>query len=216
MRGNLRGPARVARGDVERGFAEAEVRVEGTFTTQVQTHCSMETHGVVANWDAGQLDLYASTQAVTGYRRDVAQLLGIPPEQVRVHAEHVGGGFGSKLATGNYAILAAELSRKANRPVRLVLDRAEEHVSTGNRPGARQRLRIGAKSDGTLTAVQLESFGTAGVGTGAGVGRAAGWMYACPNFLSEQSDVFVNAGPGSAVPRAWRAARRLRPGAARR
>ncbi|HET6437954.1 MAG TPA: xanthine dehydrogenase family protein molybdopterin-binding subunit [Anaeromyxobacter sp.] len=197
MRGNQRGPTRVARGDLERGFAEAELVVEGTFATQVQTHCSLETHGVVASWDDGQLEIHASTQAVTGFRRDMAQLLGIPPERIRVRAEYVGGGFGSKLATGGYAVLAAELSRKAERPVRLMLDRAEEQVSTGNRPGARQRLRIGARRDGTLTAVQLESFGSAGVGTGAGVGRAAGWMYACPNFLSEQSDVFVNAGPGS-------------------
>jgi xanthine dehydrogenase YagR molybdenum-binding subunit len=196
--GNQRGPERVARGDVERGFAEAEVTVEGSFTTQVQTHCCMETHGVVAHWDAGHLEIHASTQGVTGFRWDIAQLLGIPPERVRVLTQYVGGGFGSKFGAGSYGVLAAELSRKAKRPVRLMLDRAEEQVSTGNRPSTRQHLRIGARRDGTLTAIQLESFGTAGVGTGAGVRRAAGWMYACPNFTSEQSDVFTNAGPGSA------------------
>jgi xanthine dehydrogenase YagR molybdenum-binding subunit len=196
-RGNVRGPEREARGDVERGFAEAEVIVEGSYTTQVQTHCCLETHGVVAHWDAGHLELHASTQSVTPVRYEMAQLLGIPPERVRVLTQYVGGGFGSKLGAGSHAVLAAELSRKTKSPVRLMLDRAEEHVSTGNRPSTRQRLRIGARRDGTLTAIQLESFGTAGVATGAGVGRAAGWMYACPSFSSEQSDVFTHAGPGS-------------------
>ncbi len=196
--GNRRGPVRVSRGDVEQGFAQAEVVVEGEFSTQVQTHCALETHGVVASWDAGELEVHASTQGVVGFRQDLAQLLGVPPERVRVLADQVGGGFGAKFGAGSYGVLAAELSRKTQRPVRLVLDRAEEQVSTGNRPSTRQKLRIGARRDGTLTAIRLESVGSAGVATGAGVGRAAGWMYACPNFLSEQSDVFVHAGPGCA------------------
>jgi xanthine dehydrogenase YagR molybdenum-binding subunit len=78
------------------------------------------------------------------------------------------------------------------------LDRKQEHISAGNRPNSIQQLKIGAKKDGTLTAMKLVSHGTAGVGLGAGVGHIAQAMYACPNFLSEQYDVFTHAGPGAA------------------
>src|SRR6266542_1283407 len=196
--GNRRGPKKDARGDVGKGFAEAEVVVEGTFTTQVQTHSAMETHGVVASFDAGELTVWASTQGTTGVRDDLAELFGMPKEKVRVVTEYMGGGFGAKFGAGSYGVLAAQLSKKAGRPVRLVLDRVEEHTSVGNRPGTRQRLRIGAKKDGTLTAVELVSYGTAGIATGAGVGFPAERMYACPNFSGEQFDVFMNAGPGCA------------------
>jgi xanthine dehydrogenase YagR molybdenum-binding subunit len=158
----------------------------------------METHGVVASYDQGELTVWASTQGTTGVRDDLAELMGMPKEKVRVLTEHMGGGFGAKFGAGSHGVLAAQLSRKTGRPVRLMLDRAEEHTSVGNRPGTRQTLRIGARKDGTLTAIQLVSHGTAGVATGAGVGFPAERMYACPSFSGEQYDVFVNAGPGCA------------------
>jgi len=196
--GNVRGPALVKRGDVSRGFEEAEVIVEGTFTTQTQVHSAAETHGVVAHLDDGFLTVYASTQGTAGVRDDLAVLFGLPKERVRVVTEYVGGGFGAKFGAGSYGVLATELSKKTGSPVRLVLDRTEEQISTGNRPGTRQRLKIGARRDGTLTAIELESFGTAGIGTGAGVGFGAERMYVCPNFSGAQSDVFIHAGPGAA------------------
>lgn len=198
QQGNLRGPVRTARGDLAAGFAEADVVVEATFTTQVQTHCAMETHGVVADWQPEGLVVYASTQGVAGVRDDLADYFGLARDKVRVVTEHVGGGFGAKFGPGHYGLLAAALSRKAGRPVRLVLDRREEHTSVGNRPSSRQALKIGARRDGALTAISLEAVGTAGVGTGAGVGFAAERMYACPAFAGSQADVFVNAGPGAA------------------
>src|SRR5260370_23167621 len=76
--------------------------------------------------------------------------------------------------------------------------RKDEHLSTGNRPNSRQHLKIGASKDGHLTAIHLVSFGTAGVGTGAGSGRPVSNMYECPNVVTEESDVFTNAGPASA------------------
>jgi xanthine dehydrogenase YagR molybdenum-binding subunit len=196
--GNRRGPARSERGDVARGFAEAEVVVEETFETQVQTHSALETHGLVAQWTEGGLVVWASTQGTAGVRDDLAEVFGLPREKVRVVTEFMGGGFGAKFGAGSTGILAAHLARKTGRPVRLVLDRREEHTSAGNRPATRQTLRIGARRDGTLTAVSLESIGTAGVGTGAGVGFVAERMYACPSFQGAQSDVFVHAGPGTA------------------
>ncbi len=195
--GNRRGPVVTARGDVAKGFSEAEVIVEATYRTQVQTHSPMETHAVVAHWDDGFLTLYDSTQATAVVRDDAADVLGLDPERVRVLAQHVGGGFGSKLWLRSHQVLAAHLSRKSGRPVRLALDRAEEHQSVGNRPSSRQRIKIGARRDGTLTALELDAVGSAGVGIGAGVSFVAERMYACPNFKGAQADVFTNAGPGA-------------------
>lgn len=196
--GNVRGPAKPGlRGDVDRGFAEAAVVVEGEFRTQVQTHCCLETHAIVADWRADGLTVYMSTQFTAGIREELAEAFSLPLSRVRVIVEAVGGGFGSKSSAGNYARAAVALSRQAGVPVRLALDRREEHLDSGNRPATYQRLRLGARRDGTLTAISLYTYGTAGTGLGAGVGNIAQAMYECPNFDIEQYDVFINAGPGS-------------------
>src|SRR5919205_189586 len=183
--GNRRGPKKDGRGDVVKGFAEAEVVVEGTFSTQVQTHSAMETHGVVASFDGDELTVWASTQGTTGVRDDLAEIFGLPKEKVRVLTEFMGGGFGAKFGAGSHGVLAAHLSRKTGRPVRLMLDRVEEHTSVGNRPATRQTLRIGARKDGTLTAIQLVSHGAAGGPPGAGAGVSAQRNCACPDFFRD-------------------------------
>jgi len=202
--GNVRGPARSGphgshgTGDVEKGLAEADVVVEASYRTQVQTHSAMEPHGLVADWGADGLTVYASTQGTSTVRDELAEVLGIPKAKIRVVTEFMGGGFGAKFGAGNYGVLAARLSQKAKAPVRLVLDRREEHESVGNRPSSVARIRIGAKKDGTLTAIHFASYGTAGTGTGAGAGGPAKNLYPCPNVLVEESDVFTNAGPAAA------------------
>jgi len=199
LNGNVRGPSISRRGDVAQGFAKADVVVEGEYRTQVQTHCCLEPHGIVADWRDNGLTVYASTQYTTGVRQELAEQFGLPLNRVRVVVDAMGGGFGSKSSLGNYGRAAVELSRRVRAPVRLVLDRQEEQMDSGNRPGTWQQLRIGAKRDGTLTAIALTSYGTAGVGLGAGVGFNAEALYACPNFTGAQHDVFINAGPGCAM-----------------
>ena len=197
QRGNVRGPNSAgSRGDVREGFAQADVLVEGEYRTQVQTHCCLETHAVVADWRADGLTVYLSTQFTAGVRSELAHAFGIPLSRVRVVVDAMGGGFGSKSGAGNYVRAAVALSRQAGAPVRIVLDRKEEHLDSGNRPATVQKLRIGAKRDGTLTAISLDTYGTAGVDIGAGVGFIAQGMYSCENFAIAQSDVFINAGPG--------------------
>ncbi len=201
---NVWGPAKDPfsagnRGDVLRGLREADVVVEGEFRTQVQTHCCLEPHATVADWRADRLTIYTSTQNVVGVRDEIADAFGLAPGKVRVISEFMGGGFGSKLAAGDYSLIAVELSRKAGAPVSLALDRREEQLAAGNRPGTWQRLRVGARRDGTLTAISLRAYGTAGVETGAGVGNIAQGLYACPNFEMTQYDVMTNAGPGCAM-----------------
>jgi xanthine dehydrogenase YagR molybdenum-binding subunit len=199
LNGNVRGPAVSGRGDVMQGFLGADVLVEAEYRTQVQTHCCLEPHAIVADWRADGLTVYMSTQFTTGVRHELAEEFHLPLNRVRVVVDAMGGGFGSKSSLGNYGRIAVELSRRAQAPVRVVLDRQEEQMDSGNRPGTWQRLRIGAKRDGALTAISLVSFGTAGVGVGAGVGFNAESLYACPNFSGAQHDVFINAGPGCAM-----------------
>jgi xanthine dehydrogenase YagR molybdenum-binding subunit len=199
--GNVRGPAQARRGDVAQGFASADVVMEGEYSTQVETHCCMEPHGVVADWRPDGLTVHISTQYTTGVRRELAKAFDLPLE--------MGGGFGSKSTLGNYGRLAVALSRQAGAPVRLTLTRPEEQMDSGNRPATSQRIRIGARRDGSLTALSVESHGTAGGGLNAGIGNFAQALYECPNFESAQYDVFTNAGPGSAMrgpgntPGAW-------------
>ena len=151
--------------------------MEGEFRTQVQTHCALETHGVVADWKPDMLTVYASTQNTAGVRDDLAELFDLPKSKVRVITEYMGGGFGAKFGAGHFGVMATELSRKTGRPVKLMLDREEEHLVAGNRPNSIHYLKIGAKKDGTLTAIQQRSHGTAGVALGAGVGRVAQILY---------------------------------------
>jgi len=203
QKGNLRGPARGGlggggRGDVQQGFAQADHIVARDYRTQVQTHTPMETHGLVADWRDEELTLYASTQFTLSVRDEAADVFGLPKEKIRVISEYTGGGFGAKFGIGNYGALAIHLSRKAGAPVRLMLDRREEHVSVGNRPSSLQRVKLGAKRDGTVTTLQVESFGTGGVAAGAGVGFCHTAMYSIPNVAVEHYDVFTDAGPCAA------------------
>jgi xanthine dehydrogenase YagR molybdenum-binding subunit len=196
--GNVRGPETSGgRGDIAQGFREAEIVVEAEYRTQTQTHCCMEPHAIVADWREDGLTVWMSTQYTAGVRRELAQTFNLKLTQVRVKVAAMGGGFGSKSQLSGYGRFAVMLSRQAGAPVRLVYDREAEHLDTGNRPATWQKLGIGARRDGTLTAISLLEYGTAGVGVGAGVGNFAQSLYSCVNFASAQNDVFINAGRGS-------------------
>ena len=195
--GNVHGPQRKTIGDTKKGLADSDVIVEGEYFTQVQTHSALETHGFVVDWKPDEVTIYASTQGTSSVRDEFAEVFKLPKSKVRVITEYMGGGFGAKFGAGNEGVVAANLSRKANAPVKLMLDRRQEHI-VSNRPDSHQKLKIGSKQDGTLTAIELTSYGTAGVGTGAGTAGPATNMYKCPNLLTEEYDVFINAGPGAA------------------
>jgi xanthine dehydrogenase YagR molybdenum-binding subunit len=185
-------------GDVAKGFAEADVILEGTFATDVQTHSALETHGGVVKWDGDELTVYASTQGVFSVRDNVSQGLRIPANKVRVITEYMGGGFGAKLGPSAEVITAAKLAKMANAPVKMMLDRMEEQLCTGNRPSSMQQLKFGCKKDGKLTAIQLASFGSGGVVGGSDTRRPYQNTYKCPNTKLEATDVYTNAGPASA------------------
>ncbi len=196
--GNVHGPAEKQVGYVKEGFADADATVEAHYTTQVQTHSALETHGFVADWKPDGLTVYASTQSTSSVREELAYIFKLPKSKVRVITEYMGGGFGAKFGAGNPGVVATYLSQRANAPVWLMLDRKEEHLSVGNRPDSDQALKIAGKKDGTLTAMQLVSYGTAGTGTGAGCSGPVINMYECKNKWTREYDVFTNAGPGAA------------------
>ena len=203
--GNVLGPDtgdRGRRGDVAKGFAEAEEMVEATYYIPVHTHAALESHGVVAKWEGDALTIWASTQGVSAVREGLADALKLDRKNVTVLTEHMGGGFGSKLgpsASGSaFAVVACKLAKQAGAPVKLMLGRAEEHLCTGNAPSALMTYRIGAKKDGSFTAIHARSYGSAGIATGAGSGGPASSLYTnCPNLLVESHDVFTNAGPAA-------------------
>lgn len=179
-------------GDVEAGFAQADVIVEAEFRTQVQTHSCLEPHGSVAMWDGDTLILWDSTQAVHGVREGVARYLNIPTSKVRVICEQMGAGFGSKLQAGRYSAIAARLAKQAGAPVKLMLTRKHDFASTGNRPDSKQYLKVGATKQGKLVAFSAVTYGTAGIGGGARVRLPI--VYEIPNYRHEHHDVFINAG----------------------
>jgi xanthine dehydrogenase YagR molybdenum-binding subunit len=184
------------RGSVEQGFAEAEVVVETRFTTEAALHNSMETHGAVASWDGHTLTLWSSTQDIYGARQQVAAALELQQNQVHVIKRYMGGGFGSKFGAHNSGLLAAWAAYTLGRPVKYMLSRVEENLAAGNRPPSIQRYKLGARKDGTLTAIELETIGNVGAFGGwfSPVAMPAKEMYLCPNLRTIDKPARTNLG----------------------
>jgi xanthine dehydrogenase YagR molybdenum-binding subunit len=191
-------PKPYERGDVEAGFRSADVVVEQVFHTPCELHNAMELHGCVARWDGPRLTIWESTQGVYAVQGTVARALNVPLANVRVIGHYMGGGFGGKLSTGKYSVIAALLARRTGRPVRLFLTREQVCRTMGNRPANRIAIKAGARKDGTLVALQSHVTGTGGAysdgGTGA-VDVVVRELYACPNVRCETQSAYVNAGP---------------------
>ncbi len=186
------------RGNVEKGFTEADVVLEEMYRTECEIHTPMELHGCVAKWDRDRLTLWESTQGVYAVQARVAEVLRLPLSKVRVIGHYMGGAFGSKLQPGKYTIIAALLARITARPVKLFLTREETFLAVGNRPPANMRIKAGVKKDGRLTALYFSDLGTGGAYPAGGT-AFADWLtkdlYTCPNVKTELTDVYINAGP---------------------
>jgi xanthine dehydrogenase YagR molybdenum-binding subunit len=194
--GNLVGdPGVRERGDLEAGFADADVVVEHTFNTPYEIHAPMEPHGSVARWDGNRLTIWDTTQGVYSIQQGMAQALSLPLANVRVIGHYMGGGFGAKLELGKYTVCAALLARTTGRPVKIFLPREDCMLVTGNRPGNTITIKIGAKKNGSLTAIDYKSIGSTGAYTyHAGTGTLAAYLYTCPNMRTEDTTVYINAG----------------------
>jgi xanthine dehydrogenase YagR molybdenum-binding subunit len=182
------------RGDVTRGFAEAEVTLERTYRTAFEIHHPVETHASVAWWKDEGLTVWDSTQAVHNTREGLARMLNTPASKIRVVCQYMGGGFGSKLGANAHTAAAARLSRETGRPVKVVLTRKENSLCVGNRPSTVITIKGGAKRDGTLTALTLKNITSGGVGRGDESSGPLIDIYKCPNVKVEEFTVFINAG----------------------
>lgn len=187
-------------GDPDTALAEADVVTEGFYGASSITHCCLESHGLVAEWeDDAHLRVHISTQNVSGIAGQMGEPLNVPTTNVRVQQEHVGGGYGSKFGPDRWGIAAAELSRKCGgRPVRILLDRAEELEVAGSRASAYGRVKVGAKNDGTLLAWQSETWGTGGPSGGAM--PPIPYVFEIPHRRMQHTAILNNAGPA----RPWR------------
>jgi xanthine dehydrogenase YagR molybdenum-binding subunit len=191
--GNVRQANVQEQGDLDAGFKASAHVVEGVYSTQVQTHVCLETHGCVCEWEGDKLTAWVSTQAVHGTREGFAKALEIPQANVRVITDYMGGGFGSKFGPDIQGVVCARLAKQAGRPVKLMLDRKEEHLATGNRPSAFARVRAGASADGKLMAFDAGTWGTGGAGAGANFPLPYA-IYQWASSRRRHQDVYINAG----------------------
>ena len=196
--GNRAGdPTRYSRGDVEAGFAQADVVVERTFSTGCEIHAPTEAHVSVAKWEGPRLVVWDSTQGPYAVQSGLAQALKLPVSHVRVIGHYMGGGFGAKLGLSKHTVLAALLARKTGRPVKYHLSREEAFLAVGNRPANQMTVKAGVRKDGTLTALEMTATGSSGAYPGGGVG-GVDWvvrdLYTCANVRTELQDVYTNAG----------------------
>ncbi len=192
-------------GDVDQAFSECAAVIEGFYTSPVQLHNPMETHGNTVSWTDEGVTAWASTQGISSVQDGLAGALQLDISQVRVITDYMGGGFGSKFGAGVEGVLAARLSRQAKAPVRLMLTRFDEALAVGNRPSSFQKIKMGALADGTLHAFEMENYGTAGIGAGGDSGGGGGganipapYLYKVSHSSVSQSSVAVNAGSSRA------------------
>jgi CO/xanthine dehydrogenase Mo-binding subunit len=182
-------------GDLEKGFAEAEVVVEGLFETPMVHQGYIEPHAcVVSTRDDGKIDIWCSTQGPFAVQALTCAVLQCEPNKVKVTPSEIGGGFGGK-TTIYLEPVAAVLSRKAGRPVKIVMSREEVFRATGPTSGSRIRMRIGALRDGTMVAADTCMEMEAGCVRGSPVVAACMTVfspYKMPNFDIEGLDVVVN------------------------
>jgi CO/xanthine dehydrogenase Mo-binding subunit len=193
-----RKPFVIERGDVNKGFEEADVIVEDTYTAQPQYHGMIQTRACVADWDGQHLTVWDSTQGVWNSKRVLADSLGLDRENVRVIVKYLGGGFGSKASSQRISFYAARLSMVTGRPVKMERTKGEDFINHPHRPHCKMYLKMGAKKDGTLTAIYQRAIVNVGVAAGMAnyFPRQIIWhtsnLYECPNAYLEQTGVFTN------------------------
>jgi len=190
---------RYDRGDITAALARAAHVVEATYTTPMQVHHALESHGATAEWDGHTLTVHDSTQSMHDVRDGLAEALGLPVSRVRVITEHMGGGFGAKQVAWKPTALAALLAMRTGRPVRLFADRHAEALAHGRRNPTRQTVRLGADADGRLVAIDAEVLIGAGAYTIGGedsvVEGPYQYLYRCRDVRTVKTTVRTNLGP---------------------
>ncbi len=204
-KGNVRGPTSpfAQKGKRARAWlddaraARDPLLVEGTFRVSTQQHACLEPHAAVARFDGEELTVHISTQAVHDVMGKIAKRFKVVPDKVRVIADHVGGGFGSKGSLGMETIAAIELARAAKAPVRVAFDREEELSVTGYRPAAELKLALLPSADGKLKALSLSAHADTGAAVNSLIAGLARLIYPADAKDLVDFDVVSNLPPGA-------------------
>ena len=188
-------------GDIDKGFAEADHIIEGTYETPFQHSCSPGQRVVVCQWLGERLTCWTDTAAPSQVCQDVASSLDIPQSNVRIIATYTAGGYCGKQPE-KVATLAAILAKRTGRPVRIMLNRSEDFIITRGRPQYKAYAKVGVKSDGTLTALYTQVFSNVGrdicdffIEASGGIANVRSCLYMCPNISTETCQVMTNT-PG--------------------
>jgi xanthine dehydrogenase YagR molybdenum-binding subunit len=184
------------RGNLQAGLAAADTRIDVVYTTPMETHNPMEMHATLAVWEGNKVTLWDATQNVYGVRGTIARSLSMPPENVRVISHFIGGAFGGKGSAWSHVVLAAMAARQVRRPVKIVLTRRQMFGPVGGRPHTVQHMTLGARRDGTLTALRHDS--TSSTSTieewPEPAALATRMLYDCPNEETNHHLVRLNVG----------------------
>jgi CO/xanthine dehydrogenase Mo-binding subunit len=190
------------RGDVEAGFAAADVIVENTYTTQRQHHAYLETQSVMVNIDGDNVQVWTCAKAPYDARASLAHAIEVPADQVVINHSYIGGDFGGK-ATPHALPICYFLAKATGRPVRMVNEYLEEFMEGNPRHSTVLRLRTGVKNDGTITAHEAEAFVNTGAYAGykplgiigGAVRSAMAGPYRIPAVRLASSEVYTNTVP---------------------
>jgi xanthine dehydrogenase YagR molybdenum-binding subunit len=184
------------RGDVEKAFAAASVKVDETYITPTETHNPMEMHATVAVWDGKGFTLYETSQGVVNAQHVMAETLGLPRENIRVITRFLGSGFGGKLFPWPHSALAAAAARQLNRPVKLSVSRKMMFMDVGHRPRTQQHMKLGATADGKLVSLHHDYRNHTSLGDDIreNCGEATPFLYSTPNLLVTSALVRRNVG----------------------
>lgn len=182
------------RGEPDKAFDDAPVKVEATYSHPDEYHNAMELHATLAAWDGDKLTLHDKTQWVDNVQRQVAAAFGLGEDDVRVVSPFVGGAFGSALRAWVHVFIAALAAKHVRRPVKLVLTRAQQYTVPGYRPHTVQKVSLGATRDGKLTAVRHEATGKTSTFEEytENTLNPTRFLYACPNVATRYLLAAVN------------------------
>lgn len=184
-----------AKGNVEEGFAQADLVIEREFDTAMVHQGYIEPHNATVNWNPdGKITVWMSTQGSFTARQQTAEILRVPLADVKVVPMEIGGGFGGKISI-YLPPVAAVLSKKSGRPVKLVMSRADVLAASGPTPGSHMKLKLGVTKDGKLVAGDAWLAFEAGAYPGSPIGMACMCVFACydlPHGRIEGYDVCVN------------------------
>ncbi|WP_227367412.1 xanthine dehydrogenase family protein molybdopterin-binding subunit [Halomonas sp. M20] len=185
-----------SRGDPEKAFDEAPVKIDHTYHIAAESHMQMEVHATLAEWRDERLIVHESSQGVVYQHKAMARIFGLPDESVEVVSHYIGSGFGNKLFMWPHAVATAGAAQMLGRPVKTILPRQQDMENGGNRPASRQRLRLAADRDGTLLSMLHDSttetsFVHSYVDS---LGSATPSLYACDNVAISQRLLEVHHG----------------------